>query len=415
VIGREAHGDALDIRKMNWSPSGRGGLLALVDAGERVSMIHITEASLIFLAAIYAADGRPTTVTITNAADVGAQKVHLHPALLGTALGCKAVQLDGLVFSRIENQHTWKKARQDVALDQSLYAETVLTALKSAYRPNAAIKLEPFLNHLEIQCRTSDGVCPLTARHAMRGGLGFNSSPVEGTKEVYSQQVVGVMRLCSGTETNLAGFQRCVQENGATQAWGAAVWENLISNVKNYCPGDDASVCAWRIIYQELVAPQSSTVSGVREREYTLADALSSEESGDDLSPLHFLIQVVFRPGMTRDDESEPWRFPALGDYAQDEVRKISNDPQTAKLLSEFREFTRIQRIFRAALDGKLGDSFPLEQIVDIANQTAASVTPAVVPTWINVPKVQGEPSNLAHALGVVGPAPDVALTCPQL
>lgn len=89
-------GDA-EVRDLAWEwVEGRGIVLTVVlDAAE--VRLGPAPREMLATALAYAADGRPTAVTIL-AAEAGASRVTVHPALEDTAMGCRLVELDRLTF-----------------------------------------------------------------------------------------------------------------------------------------------------------------------------------------------------------------------------------------------------------------------------------------------------------------------------
>ena len=94
LIGLEpTGGQAPDIIDLQWNEGGDGvGLMLRRDDGKVLSFGPF-RADIIRLALAYAADGRPVTVTMPSAGQIGRQ-VLLHPTLVDTALGCHARHLD---------------------------------------------------------------------------------------------------------------------------------------------------------------------------------------------------------------------------------------------------------------------------------------------------------------------------------
>ena len=83
------------------------------------------------------------------------------------------------------------------------------------------------------------------------------------------------------------------------------------------------------------------------------------------------------------DDDVSPWEYPALEDLVRSKVLQgVRSSTTHAKVLRTAREFTILQRLFRVALDGYLGDRFPIERLVAPASKTSRSVPESRTLRW---------------------------------
>ena len=95
LLGRMPEsGGSLDIRDLNWTLAGKELWLELRSADGGMHRLGPYPAAIAHLALAYAADGRPTTVTMVRADPLPELKILLHPALVDTPLGCRATRLD---------------------------------------------------------------------------------------------------------------------------------------------------------------------------------------------------------------------------------------------------------------------------------------------------------------------------------
>lgn len=98
LIGRTDAADAgADIRHLDWEFETEGIRLVAVDAAGRRHESRRLPCDLVELALAYAADGRPTTVTMVTTTSVPDLRILVHPALVDTAVGADAIELDRLV------------------------------------------------------------------------------------------------------------------------------------------------------------------------------------------------------------------------------------------------------------------------------------------------------------------------------
>ncbi len=146
--------------------------------------------------------------------------------------------------------------------------------------------------------------------------------------------------------------------------------------------------------------PEFQIWSGVRELPYTVDGDLRFLQPPPEEAtwPLQFMLQVAFtsEPGFLADEkgaenyvDQDPWEFPELKEFIGLSVMKgITQNPQDAKIFAEVREFTVLQRLFRAALDGKLGPNFPTEKLIDLTKvaQQQSAYQAVRTPRWNHRP-----------------------------
>ena len=98
--------------------------------------------------------------------------------------------------------------------------------------------------------------------------------------------------------------------------------------------------------------------------------------------PFDFMLQVAFTssPPFTDAEDAEayadtqPWEFPTLREMIQTTVlTKIEDDAQAKDILEDSAEFTLLQRLFRMVLNGQLGESFPVEKMIQLDQALSVS------------------------------------------
>jgi hypothetical protein len=102
------------IVDMTWTSGSDGVRIILTRQDNKTLSFGPFRAEIIRLAMAYAADGRPVAVTMPADLNAG-RKVMLHPALVDTALGCEARQLDQFVdkFTAHSPERAAAQARTD--------------------------------------------------------------------------------------------------------------------------------------------------------------------------------------------------------------------------------------------------------------------------------------------------------------
>lgn len=150
--------------------------------------------------------------------------------------------------------------------------------------------------------------------------------------------------------------------------------------------------------------PTFQVWSGVREKKYDL----SIENILSDPKPdvLNFILQVSFTsnpliskiftdselnemgsaehidekklyPRYAKVEREEPWEFPAITPELRQKIQiKLSENKNEsdAQVLKKMSDFIQLQRLFRSAFSGRLGDSFPMRQIVALDIQLAGNL-----------------------------------------
>jgi hypothetical protein len=128
-----------------------------------------------------------------------------------------------------------------------------------------------------------------------------------------------------------------------------------------------------------IPAPTWSEVSGVREAPFSLKLSDLIVREGQDV-PKHFLtftVQLAFTsPAYFSSEEEtslpEPWEYEELKPLIEREVAEgIATDAVNQEILADALEFTLLQRLFRMALTGRLGEDFPCEKLAVLAEELA--------------------------------------------
>lgn len=131
-----------------------------------------------------------------------------------------------------------------------------------------------------------------------------------------------------------------------------------------------------KLLTQTLSPPPEFTVwSGVRERNFAgdAADYLMPE-SPEQM--FRFMVQVAFTTpptfleGEASADYSDetPYEYVEIEEKVNRKVTEgLEKDVDAARAVEEMATFTQLQRLFRAAIAGKIGERFPNERLADLA------------------------------------------------
>ncbi|PTW60692.1 hypothetical protein C8N35_104321 [Breoghania corrubedonensis] len=378
LIGREAEeGPQLRVDRFDWTIGKRAFRFELAVAGKPAMSFGPFDPAIVHLALLYAADQRPTAVTMVTAPPLPELRILHHPALVDTGLGCRARRLDQFAdevtgrvsalqeLREIETLHAEGEIAlhnlvrniQIVAISQTPDGKKAIAGYGAQSFVDAASNASPDERELlAAEIRLSDRATPLT----------IASRPAYF--EAHTSALVDRCRK-SG---DLASFSAC--------AIKAAT--------------DDASATLKRGA-QWLAPPvEFQTWSGVREKAYRVEEQLDflTGRGEDSLGPLRFMVQVAISspayfadPGKGWYDpenlapqeytDPHPWEFAQTARVLQQAlVTLISESAEHKEVYADMVAFTRLQRFFRNALDGALSESFPLEELAKIAEATRASV-----------------------------------------
>jgi hypothetical protein len=369
LIGRgpDNPADVLDFVAITWETTNKGIVLVLTREDGKEIRFDPRPAALIAGALDYAADGRPTTVTIAEAEPLKDLKVLLHPALVDTGLGWRSIAIDRFVYDFLDADSRRKtiQAGVDEALQYvELYRYANLAFLDGWLRSlspatdqdvtRARTEFKKYLdNHLELEKQKVD-LSGVTAE-ALRD---HGRSPLAAKTEFFESDIVSAMSACLETHiTILAKFGDCVRKYGAKY------------------DGDT------KAMLEE--PPEFGVRSGVRERNWSLDNDLAFATklpSSDPLYPFDFVQQLAAKGA---GGDTNPFTFPAYQPQITDVVLTGLAKSQTARVVfDDMRQFTLLQRLFRAALAGQLGPRFPVQKLNDLAKVVNAAVKASHTPRW---------------------------------
>lgn len=390
LIGRAAidDDDVLDFRDLTWRSQGPDILLSLKRGDGTVIDLPPADPEIVHLALVYAAEGRPIAATMTKATPLLELKIQLHPALIDTSLGCRAIEVDRYV-------DTYSGA--DPAIDQTRSA---------ANDPLMLYNFAWARRNLALVARTapmnaSEGLSAQIAAFAERNANGIlaNQSALAAAALAFERRealfepqsllvskpgyfdpnLVGSMNHCSSVAT-LEDFGVCIADEAAADP---RFDDEALRNAAVTPP------------------PQYEVWSGVREREWSRDAELAFAGAGArTTSPLEFMLQTAFatlpyfapnvenwweedQPLLNDSVDERPWQFPSLGTRVDDVVRSaVAVDAGRQDELRSIEEFVYLQRLFRSALDGQLGEQFPVQKLADLTSSTRDSVTEVRTPRW---------------------------------
>jgi hypothetical protein len=345
LIGADpARASAVDFTGIEWRASGNGVRILLKPRSGQLLDLGTFPAAIVQQALAYAADARPVAATMTDGllAPGAGLKVHIHPALVDTELGCEIVELDRFVDTATSKNPELKRER-------SRWGGQVLNQV-GFY--NFAIAMKKRLDQGDPLPADKGGSVAKVRSLVFPAGWNPADPKVSifaALPNRFSPQVLQAIRSCDATSDT-------------------SYWNCVVQQVPE---GSETQVAeAW---------------SGVREADYLLTPATLTAMAQRSADPrlLRFLVQVAFE---TRGDENEdPWEFGMLaGQIASSVDELIRSNPRNQKIVRDAATFTLLQRVFRAALSDRLGKNFPTRRLVELMRDArkAAPVPFVFTPQW---------------------------------
>ena len=352
----------LDVRSFEWTDDGPHHIaLELTDGRGNSFRTAAFSRALVHQALTYAADGRPVAVTMTTAAPLKELRILLHPALVDTPLGCRFIDLDGFVDEFTGDnplrRDMGRFVEAQVALYKMAWVHRVMAAEQQGLMRVEQDDLDligPLIRDVLLSPAISDA-----ADRALEGVAQLRDADYSllGAKpEHFDPELVGAMAECGAEGESIDDFQTCIGPTSLRLGRPSETWLQM--------------------------APEFVIWSGVREQAYSLDENYRFLEIGQDgVAPLEFMLQVAFVD--EEEDDLMPWTFPGLTPTIQRLVEAgARSSAEHLDVLETTRRFAVLQRLFRAALDGALGDQFPIQSLVELAHETAGDVPAARTLRW---------------------------------
>ena len=363
LIGRppENPEQRLDVRSFGWTNVGPHHIaLELTDGRGNTFQIGRFYRALVHQALAYAADGRPVAVTMTTAAPLNDLRILLHPALVDTPMGCRVIDLDRFVDEFTGDNALRRNMERFVQAQGVLYTVAWVHRLAVAEQQGLVRIDEDDRRVIESVIR--DVRSPAiweTAEAGLEGAgqlLDASYSLLAAKRAHFDPELVRAVAGCATEAESMEDFETCIGPASVRSARPSRAWLRR--------------------------APEFVIWSGVRERAYTLdPDFRFLEISDQNTSPLEFMLQVAFVD--EEEDDLVPWEFPALKPTIQRVVEAgARSSAGHLDVLETARQFAVLQRLVRVALDGALGDQFPSQRLVELAQETAEDVPAARTLRW---------------------------------
>jgi hypothetical protein len=390
LIGREPEAGTppLDFPVFEWTREGSALRFHLRSADGSAVDAGPFHASVVHGALAYAADGRALTATMISAEPLSDLKILLHPALLDTSLGCRAISIDRFADETTGQDQYPERSRAERGFQANVMLYEIARA---AIIDSVVDRLGPD-DQGNLTSSTTPAHALIAQIEAMGGGddadklrtmIGAAASAGRATGSAsglhrfdhFSRDVVGLVEACQGPNVTATGFVTCTRERSE----------------KDFGARDFASVRD-KLMSAVMPVPKYQIWSGVREAPFS-PDARLSFLTKRGPDTLQFMVQVAFmsKPyqkildnGGKSDevsDQTDPYEFGGL--KISDKVLKmVAANPEKRDVFDGVVEFTALQRLFRLALDGRLGDAFPVEKLAELEDATRGDVKQQSTPRW---------------------------------
>jgi hypothetical protein len=254
-------GEGPTVRDLGWSVNDDEVLLKLQTADGRTHVLGPYPGAIAHIALAYAADGRPTTVTMVHADPLPELKILLHPALVDTPLGCRATRLDQFVdeFTGLSEElaavraAATREVEAEIALYRYVWAIRLQTLLDGE---NARLLMLPGDFEEALAPQAAAIIDDVATRQAVEEILdaGAGVRRLEEKPEFFDSRVVGHIEACR-TGDDLARFETCIEGdvleraslyiNDSTSSWGAPLFPRFTLRLR--CSRSEATTMATRL------------------------------------------------------------------------------------------------------------------------------------------------------------------------
>ncbi|WP_106792315.1 hypothetical protein [Aquimarina sp. Aq78] len=354
----------VNFTDITWRTKGKKLEIYLKRADGKIVFAGSYDKDIIQQALSYVADGRPIAVTMVQANPLPFFKILLHPSLVNTDLGCKAIGLDRLVdkYAGADSNYQIKKALKSYRYQELLYR---YISFQIIAMQNQETRLALYDRIIELE-KTLESEWTNIYTLLSNGKIlnNPNLSHMKNKPKYFSQSVVQLIKTTvKKSNGHFFMFKYYVKQN------------NIDSNP------------------DVLILSETELWSGVRELPYKVDKELSFLRPRDTKNvsffPLRFIRQITYSPiskdNTLDEDTIDPWEFPQLkasGTIERMVRNGIYNNVSDHAVVKRMQSFSLVQRLFRVILNGDLGSSFPVERLATLAEKTQNDIKTLPTPTW---------------------------------
>jgi hypothetical protein len=336
----------IHVQDITWSIHNGSIEINLTRADGSSVLLGPFDAETVNRALAYAVDGRPVAVTVLNAEIIDREQVMMHPALRDSLFGAQVGRADEWIFDFLDpdvrNSHTPLR-KEELAL----YGTTGLYNVALSFvKSGKADPVDGSFDKLRSMTQESDFA-------------------LLSTKKGLDARLLGIAKACFQASSSAQEYGTCVQTR--TQNSGL------------------------KKVIAALPKPRTAVVSQIFEQPYDLdsnLDFLHRSPANDQLWPLQFTVQ------MTINDQDHVTVSEFEGNQRAQSTQAVLvsiEDHGETLILKRLQDFTILQRFFRVALSGQLGEDFPVEKLGELARATKQPAASCPTPRWLRRAKLTGE------------------------
>jgi hypothetical protein len=275
-------------------------------------------------------------------------------------LGCRVEQLDRLVDKYTDRQ---LPERDNISAQYSNQVAVYNVAL--AKRMEAvAEKLPPSSSFKREAEQLAEYYGPVAEKGLKEPDLFSENGIIHRKPEFFEPSLIKTLKSCR--KDGLTAFESCVLETYRDSRFVREFKQDYL-RTWSYEP---VSFEPW---------------SGVRERDYQISSDLGFMRSpeattvANRLWPFNFMVQIAFTsPAVNLPEKQQQVyvdRQPIEFTQIQDKIENLVNDgihhDNFNSQFNDLRDFAVLQRLFRAALNGNLGDDFPTLKLAQLTKDSA--------------------------------------------
>ena len=414
ILGRNVTSNIYNVTGIDWTIDKINGRLptmlslSLVIDGKPVLSGRFP-AGIVNQALKYAADGRVVATTITGGAGPIRRVTSLHPALEDTPLGCRVIEADRFVDTFTTPIGVGADSRlQGIERHRAaLSSFLIITKIAEEISGNAGdchesqlksiadqIDFKTFLSFPDFRTKTRE----------LLEGPNVDEKIEQFLSAPDSQDMLAVYRSRRGrllADQKFRDQLNLFMETELDEQKGSSAFVKTVYQCANGHSMEIAHCLCRSLASHSLPIkywfPVDHT-SQFREKEKTLDPALGLRvQSGNLFENFEMWLHATFavrNKDNKNDDESTatPMNFPRSQIRVLNEV--LSNDliPEYIENTLKFEkyddfmkplaDFVVLQRLMRAALNGKLGDDFPLEKLIELERVTRKFVPSQTTMRW---------------------------------
>lgn len=395
LIGRAADGsDQMDVRDIGWEPivgDDKMIRLLLTDQNGSVHPSAPYHKETVLRALAYAADGRPVTYTMPLTKDGRIEATH--PALIGSPLQNEMVRVDCFTddFTITYQEYALRNEAEGFFSTERFFLREMYSAKTGNPQSTASDsglgqilsdairrigKMDPDKLTTLATLMANPAVMGTDKRSFLAGRLDLKSAKLPyGTDLITNLEDMAPRIPSNAAESDIEAafsseFNKISAHYNAERKLTLELFAHLKSDTSDFKEVTKDQADALAPILDWITPPQPRAESGVRELPFKM-DYDSILMSGQEPPVvIGFTLVNVYDDGRAN---PSPFNFPLIAENLNKTVydramasSRSENGKSDAEVFRDVCEFTILQRLFRAAFEGRLGYDFPVEKLGEL-------------------------------------------------